>query len=97
MPSEIDATSSSALRDRCAIVGVGETAYVRGAGRTTRALATTAIRNAMADAGLRAADIDGMLSYSLMDAAQCPEVASDLGIRPTSTWTCGAAARAPRP
>ncbi len=35
----------------------------------------------MADAGLRAADIDGMLSYSLMDAAQCPEVASDLGIR----------------
>ena len=81
MPSEIDATSPSALRDRYAIVGVGETAYVRGAGRTTRALATAAIRNAMADAGLRAADIDGMLSYSLMDAAQCPEVASDLGIR----------------
>ena len=81
MPSEIDATSPSALRDRYAIVGVGETAYVRGAGRTTRALATSAIRNAMADAGLRAADIDGMLSYSLMDAAQCPEVASDLGIR----------------
>ena len=49
--------------------------------QTTRALATAAIRNAMADAGLRATDIDGMLSYSLMDAAQCPEVASDLGIR----------------
>ena len=35
----------------------------------------------MADAGLAAADVDGMLSYSLMDAAICPEVASDLGIR----------------
>jgi acetyl-CoA acetyltransferase len=81
MPSEIDATSTSGLRDRYAIVGVGETAYVRGAGTTTRALATAAIRNAMADAGLRASDVDGMLSYSLMDAAQCPEVASDLGIR----------------
>ncbi|HEX6363458.1 MAG TPA: hypothetical protein VFZ93_10900, partial [Albitalea sp.] len=81
MPSEIDATSPSALRDKYAIVGVGETAYRRGAGKTTRSLATAAIRNAMADAGLRADDIDGMLSYSLMDAAQCPEVASDLGIR----------------
>ena len=81
MPSEIDATSRSALRDKYAIAGIGETAYVRGSGRTTRALATSAIRNAIADAGLRAADIDGMLSYSLMDAAVCPEVASDLGIR----------------
>ncbi|MGH6897769.1 MAG: thiolase C-terminal domain-containing protein [Geminicoccaceae bacterium] len=81
MPSEIDATSAGALRDRYAIVGVGETAYVRGAGTTTRALATSAIRNAMADAALGAAEVDGMLSYSLMDAAKCPEVASDLGIR----------------
>ncbi len=81
MPSEIDATSHSALRDRYAIVGVGETSYVRGSGWTTRSLATWAIRNAMADAGLAAAEIDGMLSYSLMDAAICPEVASDLGIR----------------
>ena len=81
MPSEIDATSGRALRDKYAIVGVGETSYLRGAGRTTRSLATSAIRNAMADAGLRTADIDGMLSYSLMDAAICPEVASDLGIR----------------
>src|ERR671919_2742030 len=81
MQSEIDATSRGALRDKYAIVGVGETSYVRGSGKTTRALATWAIRNAMADAGLVAADVDGLLSYSLMDAAQCPEVASDLGIR----------------
>ena len=80
-PGEIEATSAPHLRDRYAIAGVGETAYVRGSGRTTRALATAAIRNAMADAGLRPGQVDGMLSYSLMDAAQCPEVASDLGIR----------------
>jgi acetyl-CoA acetyltransferase len=80
-PGEIEATSAPHLRDRYAIAGVGETAYVRGSGRTTRALATAAIRNAMADAGLRPGEVDGMLSYSLMDAAQCPEVASDLGIR----------------
>ena len=77
----IEASSSRALRDRYAVVGIGETTYVRGSGKTTRALATWAIRNAMADAGLEAADIDGMLSYSLMDATFCPEVASDLGIR----------------
>jgi acetyl-CoA acetyltransferase len=81
MPSEIEASSRGALRDRYAIVGVGETSYVRGSGKTTRALATWAIRNAIADAGLVAAEVDGMLSYSLMDAAVCPEVASDLGIR----------------
>ena len=79
--SEIEATSAPYLRDKYAIVGVGETPYLRGAGKTTRALATTAIRNALADAGLKPADVDGMLSYSLMDAAQCPLVASDLGIR----------------
>jgi acetyl-CoA acetyltransferase len=81
MPSEIEASSGGALCDRYAIVGVGETSYVRGSGKTTRALATWAIRNAIADAGLVAAEVDGMLSYSLMDAAVCPEVASDLGIR----------------
>ena len=35
----------------------------------------------MNDAGLEASDIDGMLSYSLMDSTFSPEIASDLGIR----------------
>ena len=69
------------LRNKYAIVGVGETSYSRGSNKTTRALATWAIRNAMNDAGLEAGDIDGMLSYSLMDSTFSPEVASDLGIR----------------
>ena len=41
----------SNLQDRYCIVGVGETDYSRGSGRSTRALATEAILNAMADAG----------------------------------------------
>jgi len=80
---EIDATSPKFLRDKYAIVGVGETPYVRGSGVSTRALATTAVRNAIADAGLRPSDVDGMLSYHFLlgDSTYVPLVAGDLGIR----------------
>ena len=43
LPSDIDTTSPKYLRDKYAIVGVGETDYMRGSGRTTRALATWAV------------------------------------------------------
>ena len=66
--SDLDGTSPRYLRDKYAIVGVGETAYMRGSGKTTRALATWAVRNAIADAGLKPADIDGMLSYPSGDS-----------------------------
>ena len=62
--TEVDATTPKYLRDKYAIVGVGETTYTRGSGKTTRALGTWAVRNAILDAGLKASDIDGMLSYS---------------------------------
>lgn len=81
--TEIDATAGKYLAGKYAIVGVGETTYTRGGGRTTRAMATTAIANAMADAGLTAADVDGMLSYSMGgDSTASTFVAGDLGIRP---------------
>jgi acetyl-CoA acetyltransferase len=69
------------LRDRYCIVGVGETEYSRNSGRTTRAMAVEAIRKAILDAGLTAADVDGMLSYQNNDSTFTPFVASDLGIR----------------
>ena len=50
--SDIDASSGKHLAGKYSIVGIGETTYTRGGGRTTRAMATTAIANAMADAGL---------------------------------------------
>src|SRR5689334_12146021 len=78
---DVDATTPKFLRDKYAIVGVGETAYTRGSNMTTRALATVAVRNAMLDAGLKPSEIDGMLSYQSNDSVFSPFVAGDLGIR----------------
>jgi acetyl-CoA acetyltransferase len=69
------------LTDKYCIVGVGETAYTKNSGKTTRAMGAEAIRNAIIDAGLTAADVNGMLSYHGGDSTTSPEVASDLGIR----------------
>ena len=79
--SDMDATTPKYLRNKYAIVGVGETTYRRGSQESTRNLATWAINNALEDAGLEAADIDGMLSYSGNDSTFSPFVAGDLGIR----------------
>jgi acetyl-CoA acetyltransferase len=81
--SDIDAGTPKHLADKYAIVGVGETAFMRGngSGRSTRALGTQAVRAAILDAGLTPADIDGMLSYSNNDSTFAPMIAGDLGIR----------------
>ena len=78
---DVDATTPKFLRDKYAVVGVGETAYTRGSDMSTRALATIAVRNAMHDAGLKASEIDGMLSYQFNDSTFSPFIAGDLGIR----------------
>src|SRR5258708_10421486 len=78
---DVDAPTARFLRDKYAVVGVGETDFTRGSNRTTRALATTAVRNAMLDAGLKASEIDGMLSYQSNDSVFSPFVAGALGIR----------------
>jgi acetyl-CoA acetyltransferase len=69
------------LRDRYAIVGIGETAYTRASGRTTRSLAVEAVRRAIADSGLARDVVDGMLSYHGNDSTPSPMVAADLGLR----------------
>ena len=79
--SEVDATTPKYLRDKYAIVGVGETTYTRGSGRTTRALGSWAVRNAMLDAGLKPGDIDGMLSYQGGDSTSGTFISGDLGMR----------------
>jgi len=81
LPADTDVTTPRYLRDKYAIVGVGETTYTRGSGKTTRALGTWAVRNAIQDAGLKAVDIDGMLSYQSGDSTFAPFIAGDLGIR----------------
>jgi 3-oxoacyl-[acyl-carrier-protein] synthase III len=81
LPADTDASTPKYLRDKYAIVGVGETTYTRGSGRTTRAMGTFAVRAAMLDAGLKPTDVDGMLSYSGNDSTPSPFLAGDLGIR----------------
>ena len=81
LPADTDASTPKYLRDKYAIVGVGETTYTRGSGKTTRAMGTFAVRAAMLDAGLKPADIDGMLSYSGNDSTPSTFIAGDLGIR----------------
>src|SRR6201991_3518594 len=78
---DVEATTPKFLRDKYAIVGVGETSYTRGSDKSTRALASIAVRNAMVDAGLKPSEIDGMLSYQFNDSVFSPFVAGDLGIR----------------
>jgi acetyl-CoA acetyltransferase len=81
LPADTDVSSPKYLRDKYAIVGVGETTYTRGSGMTTRALGTWAVRNAILDAGLKAADVDGMLSYQSGDSTFGTFIAGDVGIR----------------
>ncbi len=69
------------LRDKYCIVGVGETEYSRNSARTTRAMAVEAVRKTILDAGLTAADVDGMMSYQTGDSTPSNWVAPDLGIR----------------
>ena len=69
----------SALKAKYSIVGIGETDYTRGSGRSTRALAIEAIRNAVTDAGLKMQDIDGMLSYHGGDSVNSSTLAYDMG------------------
>jgi acetyl-CoA acetyltransferase len=56
------------LREKCAITGVGETAYSRGSGKSVWRLQLEASLNAIADAGLTPKDIDGVIPYSLSPA-----------------------------
>jgi acetyl-CoA acetyltransferase len=81
LPADTDASTPKYLRDKYAIVGVGETPYTRGSGRTTRAMGSEAVRNAMRDAGLKPSDVDGMLSYQGVDSTFGPMIAGDCAIR----------------
>jgi acetyl-CoA acetyltransferase len=69
------------LTDKYCVVGVGETSYSKNSGKTTRGMGAEAVRNAILDAGLTAADVNGMLSYHGGDSTPAPEIAADLGIQ----------------
>jgi len=51
------------LREAGAVTGVGETKYLRGTDRSPVSLAMEAALNAIADAGLKPTDVDGLIPY----------------------------------
>ncbi|MBI2784141.1 MAG: transporter [Gammaproteobacteria bacterium] len=67
------------IRDKAAIVGIGETEYLRGATRPSAEAMLEATRIAIADAGLSPQDIDGIVLPPVLITAE--EVAANLGIR----------------
>ena len=71
---------SEGLRDRAAIVGVGETEYSKASGRTELALACEAIGKAAADAGISIDEIDGLVRYD-MDPVDEVALTSSAGLR----------------
>lgn len=79
-PSGVERREGMKLSKQCAIVGVGNTAYTRGTDRTTLELHLEASSRALADAGLRAADVDGVMPSAT--AGRCAEeFALNLGLR----------------
>ncbi|HEU5474167.1 MAG TPA: lipid-transfer protein [Actinophytocola sp.] len=62
-----------------AIVGIGATEFSKDSGRSELRLAVEAVGAALADAGLRPSDVDGMVTFS-MDANAEIALARELGV-----------------
>jgi len=72
-------TLKNNLKDKAAIVGIGETAYSRESGRSELDMAVEAADKAITDAGLSSSDIDGIVKFTA-DATPQGELAACLGI-----------------
>ncbi len=57
--------SAATIRDRAAIVGIGQTAFGKSLGRSEYDMALEAILAACADAGLSPHDLDGAVRYDM--------------------------------
>ena len=63
-----------------AIAGIGATEFSKDSGRSELRLAVEAITSALADAGLTAADVDGLVTFTMDGNAEIA-VARELGLR----------------
>ena len=67
------------LKNEAVVVGIGQTKYTKNSGVSELALASEAVRNAIADAGLVPSDIDGLTTF-MLDSNDEIAVAQSVGI-----------------
>jgi acetyl-CoA acetyltransferase len=72
--------TDSRFGGRTAIAGVGHTEFSRRAGRSELQLACESVSAALKDAGLAAADVDGLVSYTV-DPVEETELVRSVGFR----------------
>jgi acetyl-CoA acetyltransferase len=77
---------TGSLGGKAAIAGIGQTEFSKESGRTELQLASEAVKAALDDAGLRPADVDGMVTFSL-DSNEEIDVARNLGIDTLTFFT----------
>ena len=75
------------IRDRAAIVGIGETEFSWDSGRSEIQLACEAIKAACDDAGISPQEIDGLVRYE-MDTNNETLLVQSLGIQNLRHWEC---------
>jgi len=71
--------SEHVLRDRAAIVGIGQTAFGKGLADTELSLACQAISAALDDAGIAPSEVDGLASFT-MEPNREVDVARNVGM-----------------
>lgn len=69
----------SQLKDRAAIVGIGQSAFGKALDGTEECLAAAAIKAALDDAGIAPRAVDGLVSFSI-EETQPDTIARDLGM-----------------
>jgi acetyl-CoA acetyltransferase len=68
----------TAIKDECAIVGIGQTEFSENSGRSELQLTVECVKAAIEDAGLKLSDIDGMVTFTI-DGSDEIAVARGLG------------------
>ncbi len=85
MVADITPADLNNIRDKAAIVGVGETEFSWDSGRSEIQLASEAIKAACDDAGISPHEIDGIVRYG-MDSNNETMLVQSLGIRNLRHW-----------
>ena len=70
---------TATIKDRTAIVGIGQTSFGKGLAASELSLACQAISAAIDDAGLQPSDVDGLVMYSMENGREV-EVARNVGL-----------------